>query len=160
MKVLGKKISAPKPEIIVIPRPLEDGGNEDIVFMTQPVLDFSEFEALCPIPLPPIQTMRGGEKRELTDDIKYLSKIGQHSRKKFSWMILKSLQATKDLEWDTVKMVDPDTWDNYEKEMKDSGLTQNEINRIIECVMIANSMSDAKFKQARDRFIQTQAGKV
>lgn len=151
MKIGGKTPSAPKPELIVIPR--EDG---DIVLQAAAVLDDTEFDTVCPAPLPPIVTKRGGTQFKDTEDRKYLEKLSGHSRKRFAWLILKSLQATPDLVWETIDMKNPDTWLNYEKELQNSGFVQAEINRIIQGVMDANAMNDEKVKQAKDRFLLSQ----
>jgi len=152
MKIGGKKPSAPKPETIVIPR--NDG---DIVFLAAAVLDDTEFDSICPAPLPPIITKRGGAQSKDMEDRKYLEKLGQHSRKRFAWLILKSLSATPDLVWETVDLKNPDTWLLYDKELQNSGFVQAEINRIIQGVMDANAMNDEKIQQAKDRFLRSQA---
>lgn len=151
MKIGGKKPSSPKPELIVIPR--ED---DDIIFQAAAVLDDTEFDNLCPAPIPPIVTKRGGAQFKDTDDRKYLEKIVQHSKKRFAWLILKSLEATPDLVWETVDMKNPDTWGLYEEELRATGFVQAEVNRIIQGVMDANAMNDEKIKQAKDRFLRSQ----
>jgi hypothetical protein len=94
------------------------------------------------------------------EDRKFLDKLAQHSRKRFAWLILKSLSATPGLEWEKVDLKNPDTWLLYDEELKATGFVQAEINRIIQGVMDANAMNDEKVKQAKDRFLLSQAGEL
>lgn len=155
MKLGGKTISIPQPELIIIPR-----GDEDFVFTAKAVIDYTEFDRLCPLPTPPTIVKRNGEKSSDVNDRKYLERVSKHAKRRFAWMVLESLRATPGLEWDTVNYNDPDTWENYETELESSGLTQTEINEIMRGIMAANSMDADKFKQARDRFIRSQAEKA
>ena len=75
-------------------------------------------------------------------------------------MILKSLEATEGLEWETVKMDDPETWLNYEKELKDSGLSPIEVGRIVGICMSANGLDERKMEAARDAFLAEQQAQV
>jgi len=154
VKIAGRTFSLPKPQVIVIPR--EDG---DIIFYAATVIDRDEFDKICPAPKPPLIVRR--DKTQYTDvtDPKYLDKIGNLSRKRFAWLIIKSLSATPDLTWEKVNINDPDTWLNYEEELKDSGFNTAEINAIVSGVMDANSMNEDKFKAAKDRFIHSQVAK-
>jgi hypothetical protein len=104
MKLGGKIISIPQPETIVIPR--ED---QDFVFIAKAVLDYTEFDKVCPLPIPPTITKRNGEKSSDVNDKKYLERISKHAKRRFAWMVLESLRATPELEWDTVNYSDPDT---------------------------------------------------
>jgi hypothetical protein len=56
MKINGEEIKGPNTELIVIPR---SNGNP-IVFKAQAILDFDDFDKLCPRPKPP-QTIKRGE---------------------------------------------------------------------------------------------------
>lgn len=156
MKLNGKTISAPQPLTVVIPR----GNDDDLVFVVQAVLDYSEFDKICVPPSPPIVTKKGGEQYRDINDVKYLERLRCHANRRFAWMILESLKTTPNLEWETVNFDDPDTWENYEKELETSGLTQTEINEIMRGILEVNAMDADKFKQARDRFTRSQAEKA
>jgi hypothetical protein len=147
MKIHGKKISA-NIEVVVIPR--QDG---DIVFQAQAVLDYSDFEKLNPRPVPPEIMRPGGVKALDVEDKVFNEKIFEWAQQKTSWMVLKSLQATPGLEWETVNLSDPSTWANYAKEMTESGLTPAEIARVVDCVTTACGLNQKKIDEATQRFL-------
>jgi hypothetical protein len=151
MKINGRKIG-PSIETVVIPR-----EGEDFVFRAQAVLDYSEFDTNNPEPKPPEALMPGGERKLIYDNPKYQERVGEWAESKTHWMILKSLQATEGLEWETVKMEDPSTWPNYQEEMKTSGLSPAEINTIVQTVITANGLNQQKIDEALERFLAGQA---
>jgi hypothetical protein len=149
MKIKGKKYDTPNRELIVIPR----GDNEPIVFTAEAVLDYEEFDATCPLPLPPIIQKPGGEKIQDIHDEQYRAKVEKHGKRRLAWTILKSLQATEDLEWETVDMKNPETWENYHQELKDSKFSVAEINSVIYGVLAANNLDEDKVEAARKSFL-------
>jgi len=155
MKLHGKKLSGPEIEILVIPR---KSGN--IVFKAQAVLDYTAFEAICPPPLPP-ETLRPGAGRGLrTKNIEapeFLKALDEWAEKRTYWMILKSLEATPELEWETVKMDQPDTWKHYEKELREGGMSTLEITRILNLVTGVCGLDQRKIDEATERFLADQA---
>lgn len=153
MKLAGKKIEGPNEEVIVIPRSGEDG---DIVFIARSVLDMDDFEKFCPRPNPPIIRKRDGSRFEDRDDARYKKLMDEFASRHIAFMVLKSLEATPDLEWETVNMNDPSTWLNYETELKESGFSTIEINRIINGVITANCLNEAKLEEARKSFLAGQ----
>lgn len=150
MKIGGQPISRPKDEIIVIPR---DG--QDIVFKAQAVIDYSEFEKLCPEPTAPVKTYPDGRQESAFNDTKFLKKREEWAAKRSSWLIIESLRVTDGLEWETVNLTDPTTWDNYRSELEQT-FTTGEINAIIGGVMRANSLDDSKFEEAKNQFLAKQ----
>ena len=150
MKISGQPISRPKDEIVVIPR---DGQN--VVFKAQAILDYSEFEKLCPEPEAPIRKYPDGREEVLINDSKYLKKRSDWASKRSSWLIIESLRVTDGLEWETVTYSDPSTWDNYRTELETT-FTTGEINAIIGGVMLANSLDDSRFEEAKNQFLATQ----
>lgn len=152
MKIHGKKISGPNIELVVIPR--NDG---DLVFKAQAVLDYEDFEKLNPMPQPPGVMRPGGVMSYDTSDTKYNEAIDEWARSKTHYMVLKSLEATDGLEWETVKMGEPDTWNLYQQEMNDAGLSPAEIGRIITCVTDACGLNQTKIDEATKRFLAGQA---
>jgi hypothetical protein len=111
MKIAGKKIEGRNVEIVVIPRPL----GEDIAFRCEAVLSMERFDRLCPQPLPPMRIVKGGQKVVNVEDQGYRAQVAQHQARRLSYLILESLKATPDLEWETVKDDEPSTWENWEK---------------------------------------------
>lgn len=152
MKINGNANLKPHIEIVVIPR----GGN-DLVFKAQPVTDFDDFLKLCPMPLPPKIVRKGGAVGEDVEDANYKASIEVWATSRTDWMILKSLQATEGLEWETVNMSDCSTWTNYRKELETSGLTGIEVNRIIQAVVDACGLNQKKIDEATARFLAGQA---
>jgi hypothetical protein len=152
LKIEGKKIEGPNVEMIVIPR-----GEDSIVFMAQAVLDSSELDAILIVPVPPRVMKRGEGSAPDFTDTKYVKAMDEYKDARLNWLILKSLSATKGLEWETVDMSDPKTWSLYETELKTAGFTNFEINRIIAGVFSANGLDENKIEQARKRFLAFQA---
>jgi len=113
MKLNGKKIEGPNVEVVVIPRRT---GN--LVFKAQSVLDYDVFDAVCTTPKPREIIKPGGERTLAFNEQAYLDAMNKWASKKTDWMVLKSLEATEGLEWETVNMDDPDTWNNYQEELK------------------------------------------
>jgi len=148
MKLNGKKLEGPAIETVVLPR-----ENGDLVFKCQAILDYTEFEQLVKEPVPPMITRRG-EKVPTADptDPTYKKAQQAYALKRFSWMIMKSLEATPALEWETVKANDPSSWENIEKELKDAGLTGAEVGRIFVAATTANGLNEERIKEARARF--------
>lgn len=153
MILKGKRLQEPNKTIIVIPR----GDDDAIVFTAQAVLDMKQFEDLCPEPKAPLIMMKGGEKRMDVEDPRYIQAINERHEKRIAYIILKSLEATPELQWETVSISDPDSWSKYDQELKDSGFSQVEIQRIVVGVLEANSLSQAKIDRARESFLAGQA---
>jgi hypothetical protein len=151
MKIKGKMPDRPTPEICVIPRP----SGEDIVFRAR-LIDYNRFKELVKTPQPPLVTKAGGVKTEDYTDATFVNAVSRFNTLRAAYMVIESLKETDGLEWETVKDDDPDTWPNYEQELLDAGLTQNEINHIMGAVMNANSMNESRFEEARERFLRTQ----
>lgn len=151
MKIAGRKLEGPNIETVVIPR--QDG---DIVFKCQAVLSYDDFEKLCPMPTPPEVLKPGGVQSFNTEDPKYVEAVQKYSEQRTSYMVLQSLSATEGLEWGTVKMDDPSTWDNYTDEMAKAGLSDAECARIIHTVTSANGLNQKRIDEATERFLAAQ----
>lgn len=151
MKIKGKKIEGPNIEIVVIPRTLGD----DIVFKVQAVLDMEPFETMCPTPIPPIKRLASGEEIPNLQDKGFLASIHNLATKRLAWIVLTSLQATEDLEWETVDLSDHNTWGLFRQELRDSGFSDVEINRIVGGCISVNALNDDKIEAARERFLRT-----
>ncbi len=153
MKIKGQKIEGRNIEICIIPR---GGETPDVIFKCGAVLDITDFEKLCPPPVVKTKMMKGGKKVDDVDSPVYKKASDEHSKKRITYIILRSLEDTEGLEWETVKIDDPSTWDNYEQELKDSGFTNIEVMRIINAVMSANCLNDQLIEKARANFLLSQ----
>ena len=151
MRLNGKKIEGPNSCIIVIPR-----QSGDLVFKAQAVLDFDDFKTIYPEPTPPEILYPGGEKGKDLENPNYIASITEWAGRKTSWMVMKSLEATVGLEWETIDFSKPETWDNYKTELQSAGFSPIEIMRIINCVMDANGLNQDRIDEAMKRFLAGQ----
>ena len=152
MKLQGKTFDGPNEEFLVIPR-----KGQDLIFKARAVLDYEEFNRLVQKPKPPKAIKPGGEAQLLTTDAGYLQQLDAWATAQTNYLILKSLEATPDLEWETVKMDDPSTWDNWRSELDKAFFTDREKTRIVNLVWAANGIDDEKLEEARKRFLAGQA---
>ena len=148
MKIKGKEIKGKSRDFALIPRP--DG---DIVLWVEAVTNYDDFRKHCPFPVPPAVINRKGERVVDAQNAEYLAQIRTYANKQTAWTVLKSLDLPEnELEWDTVKMDKSGTWENYEQELKDSGLSYGEIKILLDKVFEVNAMSEAKVEEARQSF--------
>lgn len=152
MKLAGVKVEGPNEETIIIPR----GNGEDIVFIARAVLDYSFFEKLCPAPKPKFKTLRGGKKVRDTEAPNYVEAVEEHGKRRLSWIVIESLKATPELEWETVVEDDPSTWAGFEDELRASGFSILEVHRVIGGVLAANCLDEDKLDKARESFLASQ----
>ena len=151
MKINGKIIEGPTPEVIVIPK-----GTEEFVFKALPVLNYDEFDKICPVPNPPEIMKPGGKKTLDYEDKAYDKLLTDWAMRKNDWTALQSLSVTEGLEWETVAEGDPDTWVNFRQELRII-FTEAEIMLITDLVNIANGLDQKKIDEATKRFLAGQA---
>lgn len=151
MKVGGVAIDGPKQVILVLPR-----DNGDLVFKFVAVSDDEEFDKIFPAPEPP-KTFITAEQRTSPDynDEDYKRRMIEHRKARNAWVFLKSI-APSNIEWDLVKLHDPNTFDLWDKDFRRAGLSINEINRIWAAFNEANIVSDEMLNEARNRFLASQ----
>jgi len=152
MKIKGKVIEQPSEEVIVFPR---KSGN--IVFKAKPVSNYKDFEKICPAPKPEQIMKPGGEISQDIESPKYKKAIDEWAERKVHWMILKSISATEGLEWDTVDMSKPETYENYIAELEGSGITAMEVSKLFQIVQIACGLNQDKIDEATKSFLAGQA---
>ena len=155
MKIKGKKIQSANREVIAIPRGMED----DIIFVADAIMDMTPFDTMCPVPMPPMRKIDGIDTPNLKDSA-YLKKLGKHAEQRLAWMVLTSLEGTEGLEWETVDAGDRSTWHLFRAELKDSGFSAMEVNRIIAGVINVNALSEDKIDEARQRFLLSQQAQL
>lgn len=150
MKLKGKKPQV-NVETLVLPR----GNGERLVFKAKAVLDFNEFEKMLPEPTPPTRMTPGDEKgKPVFDDEKYQEALGKWVDLRHAWMVLKSLEATPGLEWETIRGNDPVTWLGWRDELIASSISPVEVGRIEACVKAANCLSEKLLREARETFFR------
>jgi len=151
MKINGQVIDNSKTEILVIPK-----GGVDIVFEAKPVLNYDDFDKLCPEPLAPSLDRPGQSTVLDVTDKKYLAEIDKWAKYKASWTIITSLSATSGLEWDTVELNNPETWSNWEQELR-IVFAEAEIKMILDIVWLACGLNQSKIDEATANFIASLA---
>ena len=149
MRIGGVLVEGPAQEFLILPR-----GEQVLVIRAQAV-NLDEFDVLCPEPKPPGKLTKDGWIPDL-DNESYRQIITNHNEKRIAYLVVKSLEPS-DIEWEKVKIENPSTWVGYVQDFKAAGLTTIEINRIVQCVMQANSLDEAKLEQARKVFLLGQA---
>lgn len=155
MKFFGQKMDQPNEEICVIPRTI-NGQQVDIVFKAKAVLDYSDFEKMCPVPFPPEMILPGGERKLDTKDREYQKRLGEYASKKTAWMFIKSIEETDGLEWETVDVNNPETWLSYQTELTQAGFSDMEILKIFQTVTSACGLNQEKIEEAQKRFLAGQ----
>ncbi len=159
MKLHGKELLRAKPVIVVFPRMDDAGEHADMVFQCAPVIDYKPFEDLCPLPKPRMVTFPGNKNKPpqpQLNDPKYKEALTKYAEQKSAWLFVTSLKATPGLEWEIVNYGDPETWVKWQEELTDSGLTDVECQRLLFGIMEANSLSEDRMDEARDRFLAGQ----
>lgn len=152
MKIKGKAISAPEPLECTILR-----GEEPITFRCGAVIDYADFDTICPEPNVPVRTdIATGQKTKEFDSKDYVSKIEKRAKLRSDWTVIKSISFTEGLEWEHVNLDDPATWHKWRSELE-SVMTEFEVQKIEECVIEANAPSERRIKEAIDAFQRSQA---
>ena len=137
----------PTEEVLVLPR-----GDKAIIFRARGVDDLAEFEKLCPEPTPPGKLTKDGYVPDTTDP-GYQSVRAEYQKRRTAYIVVHSLLPSQ-IEWDTVQLENPSTWANWEADLKAGGLSQMACNRVLELVLEANCLDEAKLKKAREVFLQ------
>ena len=153
MKIAGREIKGPNRVTLVLPR--ED--YDDIVIIAQAVTDMAEVDKYLEAPKPPAITTAEGIEYNWNDQ-GYVDQLAQYNLKKMAWIVLKSLEPSN-IEWATVEIDNPKTWTNYQKEMRESGFSDVEVNRICNVCMEANALDERKLEAARQSFLRGQGAK-
>lgn len=135
---------------MVLPR-----GEASIVFRAVGVPDLEEFHKLCPEPKPPGKLTKDGFIPDEKDPA-YKEILANHNKQRISWLAINTLRVSE-IEWDTVKPENPKTWNNWESDLRNAGLTQVEVNLVGQLVLDANSLNEDKLVKAREVF---QRGRV
>lgn len=134
MKLNGITLEARYKKTISFKRP-----DKNIEFTLHSFLGDDDFEKIYPEPEAPWITKPGNEKFQDLDDPDFVEKILERSRASLRYTALKTIQ---DVEWETVDMADPDTWENWMKEMADTGFSSNEIIKLQNYIYEVNGLTD------------------
>ena len=147
MKIKGIEINARYRTVITFKRP---SGN--ISFTLEAVNDYADFDQICPRPSAPWIQKAGEEKSiQSFDDPAYKKQIEEYSEHKISWMILKTM-APSEVEWSTVDLRDPKTYNNWVADMTAAGFTNAEINKLQNQIFTANGLGAAEIEVVEGNF--------
>lgn len=149
MKIGGRVVEGPHEEILILPR-----GDEPLVIRAKAILDWDEFEKICPEPKAPGKLTKDGWAPN-KDDASYRQMMVSYADRRVAYLVIRTLEPSN-IEWDTVRLDDPRTWTNYTNDFRAAGLSTVEINRIVQCVMAANALDEAKLEEARKFFLLGQ----
>jgi len=154
MKLNGAQVDARYIETVVIPR-----GDAQYIFKARPLTaeDDLFFEKACPAPEPPMFQVPGKAVEADLTNAAYLLEKKDWTNARTEYLFFRSLQATEDLEWETVLEADPSTWGNIEAELLAAGFLQPEVIRIFNIVVEANGLDQSKIEKATKSFLATQA---
>jgi len=147
MKIGGKEIGGLHEELLVLPR-----GEDQVVFKARAVADMDEFEKICPEPKAPGRLTKDGFVPN-TKDENYKKMVDHYGDQRLAYMCILSLEPS-DIEWEKVDIANPKTWRHWKEELKAAGITEIETNRIVQTVMRANSLDEAKLDEARATFVR------
>ena len=95
----------------------------------------------------------------LPEDSTYQQILADWGQKRLGYMIVKSLEPSN-IEWDTVTLADPRSWKNWSTDLRNGGLSDTECHRVMNLMLEANCLDEAKLKKAREVFLAGEAAKV
>jgi len=149
MKINGTPVTPPTEGLLVLPR-----SDKEFVFRSKPLPDFDKFNALVPLPEPPGVLTKDGWVPDVKDK-NYVQVITNYHLQRNAFLVIHTLEPSN-IEWDKVDINNPKTWNGWEKEMRDAGFTQPEVNCIFQFVIETNSLSEEKLRVARESFLRGQ----
>lgn len=138
----------------------EDGNPVYLDFLAVPLWDRKEFDELCPAPTPPVKGYKpDGSKTYDEEAPDHLAKKRARSAKWWGYLVLTSL-APSNIEWESVSIDDPDTWDKVEDELGPPNgiLSYYEFGKVMDLVNQANALDQAKLEANLQSFWQRRAG--
>ena len=169
MKINGIQFKAVNEEVIPVIRSTDSAN---LYFVARAVEDLGEFDNLCPAPKAPMME-KPGQAPQPVESTAFRKQVASNAASYFDFIVVKSLTSvgtvqeqtdpeTKSIKkvrvyqpivWETVDLGDILTYKNYQQELKDLGLNTAEINRIVEGVMVANSLSVSGIEEAKRDFL-------
>jgi hypothetical protein len=147
MKFNGNSISGTSEEVLVVP-----WNNTNLVFRARAILDTTEYEKLYPVPTPPTVRKPGGIVESDRTDKSYLEAIDKWAERKSHWYYVNSLVLPDGMEWETVDSNDPDTWENWIKELN-TFLPEATVARVAGLVMIVNGLDQKRIDEQTKLFL-------
>lgn len=151
MKIGGVEVTKCE-EVLVLPR--QNGNN--IVFRARATSINKEFDELVPEPVAPMLQKKGGQERDVKDK-NYVEAVIRRHNQRFAYLCIRSLEPSE-IEWTKVDLAKPNSWLKWTDELLEAGLSEQEVNRVVSCVMAANALDEEKLEEARKAFLRGQEG--
>lgn len=151
MNIGGVKVTASE-AVLVLPR---NDKSDNLIIIAHAIQSMEEFNKMCPEPVAPVKITKDGKVPNLTS-ANYLNDFRIWGKRRHAYICVKSLEPSS-IEWDKVDVEKPETWEGWQEELLGAGLCDMEIQRIQIAIIEANSLSDAKLKEAREVFLLGQA---
>lgn len=148
MKVNGKQLNGPRIVKVYLPT----GDSEAVEFRFRPLRSDEDFSKVMPRPTPPEQLAPGGKKFYNENAPHYKLAMADWMAKKFDWEFLKSIDVTEDLEWEKVKIDDPNTWKLWKDEIG-AHFGDNQTNKIFGGFIEAQFVTEETMEAARKTFL-------
>lgn len=150
MKLRGTKLEEKATCPVVFERP-----SGAIVFTLSAVLNTSDFDKIYPEPKPPKAIKKGIEFLNIKDP-RYVAACEQRAIASTGWLVLETLKATPDLEWEKVKADDPNTWHLWKDELQEAGFSNGEIAYLVNKISEVNGLDEKRLDAARESFLSGQ----
>ena len=148
MKIHGQVISRMGVQTLVFPR----DGDGRIVIRVAPVVNYDAFDQLCPEPNVPFRMEPGKAATKNPENPEYKKAMDAWSEKRMNYMMIRSLEATEGLEWETIDIQKPETW-SLDKEMESTGFSALEKARIMNAIILANGLNNDLIDEATKSFL-------
>jgi hypothetical protein len=117
--------------------------------------DYEALAKILPEPTAPIVHKADGSSFPDLKDSTYQAAVMRRNIAIYHYWFLRSIDYEKtQLKFDTVDMNDPDTWGNYESEMRAHGFTPSAIAKLREEADELNLVTDESVRKARERFLR------
>ena len=152
MKINGVRPDTPNEVIIPIPR----GDAPPFVFIARAVTSWDLFYDQAPVPKAATIEKPGKEPQPNFNDPTYKKAVEKRSELWHAFLIVQSLIATPNLEWETIDLNVVESYVGYETELKQAFFSDTEISRIIAGCHEANAMNDDAIEKARADFLASR----
>lgn len=149
MKLGSRSIAIPTYDVVPIVRE----GEETFYFKLGPV-NLDDFDEYYPEPKVPWIQKPGEPAKSNPDDPTYKEKMEKRGEARTHFMIIQSLAATEDLTWDRVKLDDPETYPEWENELKEANVLDVEIMRLQNAAFKVNGLNETVIEAEKKAFFQ------
>jgi hypothetical protein len=131
--------------------PTADG--DAVQFLFRPLDSVKDdFEKVVPEPKPPFIQAQDGSRVYEHNNTGYKEQLVKYRIQKTHWEFLQSISITKDLSFETVNMDDPNTYENWQKEVEEV-FGRAASNYLFNKYFEANTLTDELLKKAKECFL-------